>query len=146
MLAWRMAVEYGVDTKEDMRQQSTVSYSNIIKNKVKREHRRTSKDESSTTCAGVGFRTGAWWQRLFWRILWLVLTESRNTTTVWQSDYVNMLPLGDTCVDRVGDTCPERRRFDRGARHIDSNNMLPYGSPSTWPSTTRTDTSMTSNR
>ena len=38
MLAWRMAYEYGIDTKNDMRVESTASYSNIIKNKVKREH------------------------------------------------------------------------------------------------------------
>lgn len=38
MLAWRMAAEYGVDTKAEMKELSTTSYINIIKNKVKREH------------------------------------------------------------------------------------------------------------
>lgn len=59
MLAWRMAIEYGVDTKEDMRQQSTVSYSNIIKNKVKREHPQDIERRIFHYLRrGHGFRTG----------------------------------------------------------------------------------------
>lgn len=38
ILAWRMAAEYGVDTEAKMEKQATVSYSNIVKNKIKREH------------------------------------------------------------------------------------------------------------
>lgn len=38
ILAWRMAVEYGVDTKADMQRQAETSYANILRNKVRREH------------------------------------------------------------------------------------------------------------
>lgn len=38
ILAWRMAAEYGVDTEAKMEKAATVSYSNIVKNKIKREH------------------------------------------------------------------------------------------------------------
>lgn len=38
MLAWRMAAEYGVDTEAKMEKLSAISYNNIIKNRVKREH------------------------------------------------------------------------------------------------------------
>ena len=59
MLAWRMAIEYGVDTKEDMRLQSTTSYTNIIKNKVKREHPQDIERRIFHYLRrGHGFRTG----------------------------------------------------------------------------------------
>jgi hypothetical protein len=38
ILAWRMSIEYGVDTKADMQREADKSYMNILKNKVKREH------------------------------------------------------------------------------------------------------------
>lgn len=59
MLAWRMAIEYGVDTKENMRLQSTTSYTNIIKNKVKREHPQDIERQIFHYLRrGHGFRTG----------------------------------------------------------------------------------------
>lgn len=38
ILAFRMAAEYHVDTEASMKEQATIAYNNIIKNKVKREH------------------------------------------------------------------------------------------------------------
>lgn len=38
ILAFRMATEFNIDTKESMKEQAKISYSNIIKNKVRREH------------------------------------------------------------------------------------------------------------
>lgn len=59
ILAWRMAFEYGVDTEPKMQNFATISYGNIVKNKVKREHPQDiPRKIFNYLRTGVGYRVG----------------------------------------------------------------------------------------